>query len=282
MIERGAMVYGPIGLPQLHRPAFLMRRRPPYTLPGWSKGGDIGDCTSGRHACQRCRGFPHASKRRGLPSLAQRAAPSKWVGFWSGGWPHGPTESEGTLTMLPRMKALYSQRLSVSPSVMPGRSLEVPTTRARVRARVRAKVRVRLRVRHAVDDEGVEVEDMLQLGYGRDQGEWIVHVELQDAIPDRLLACVGKKAGVAGQRACSAPFWLGISGLVFDIAGCPCDPCPGHCRRCRRTTPACSVPAAPHARCCPQARTHAPTAPRWSYAEPSVAGCQSASLCRKH
>ena len=73
---------------------------------------------------------------------------------------------------------------------------------ARVRARVRAKVRVRvrLRVRHAVDDEGVEVEDMLQLGYGRDQGEWIVHVELQDAIPYRLLACVGNKAGMAGQR----------------------------------------------------------------------------------
>ena len=33
------------------------------------------------------------------------------------------------MTMLLRMNALYSQRLSVSPSVMPGRSFEVPTTR---------------------------------------------------------------------------------------------------------------------------------------------------------
>ena len=51
------------------------------------KGGDIGGFRQGPG---RQRRLSLSAKRRGLSSRAQRAALSKRLGFWSGGWPRQP------------------------------------------------------------------------------------------------------------------------------------------------------------------------------------------------
>ena len=60
------------------------------------EGGGIGDLRAGTGAPPQ----PHLGipKRRGRCSRAQRAAPSRRVGLWSGGWPHGLLRARPPLT----------------------------------------------------------------------------------------------------------------------------------------------------------------------------------------
>ena len=109
------------------------------------EGGGIGDLRAGTGAPPQ----PHLGtpKRRGRCSRAQRAAPSRRVGLWSGGWPHGLLRARPPLGTLGAHGADNREASELAAHLPPPHHLEREATRRRHDARHRADLRLQTHAR---------------------------------------------------------------------------------------------------------------------------------------
>jgi hypothetical protein len=79
-------------------PSASKRPEPAWLEVAWLEGGDVGERGP---TPERRRRPASASEQHGLCTWVERAARSKRLGLWSGGWPHRRLRARALWTMRP-------------------------------------------------------------------------------------------------------------------------------------------------------------------------------------